>query len=95
MKKHIIKDIKAFLSKQFGVDKCSLRDDITDDIGLCSLDKTELAMWVEKRYNLRISTDTSEGFNILKDVVFYVVCRVDECDCISHAQRRFCKKNCI
>ena len=95
MKKHIIKDIKAFMSREYGIDKCYLREDLNDDLGLDSLDRTELFLWCEKRFGLKISDFHYEDFHTFKDLVHYIDCRVSKCDCISHSQRRFCKRNCI
>lgn len=62
MIKQIITETKLILSENFGIDKCSLKDDLIDSENLAfdSLDRIDFIMLLEQRFKISINDFTRQ-----------------------------------
>lgn len=64
----ILKNVKEILSKQLGIG--GIREDADFvELGADSLDKVEIILAVEKKFNIKISKEMSSKMNTVKDIV--------------------------
>lgn len=75
----ILNDVKIILGKKMGAADSDVYMDakLEDDLDLDSLDKVELCMEVEKRFNITLPSDEAEDFVTVGDVVRSVEQKID------------------
>lgn len=62
-----IDNLLKIAEEQFGVEKCSLEDNIITDLAGDSLDKIEFIMAVEEEFSIEIDDECAERINTLQD----------------------------
>ena len=69
-----LSSLKARLIEYYGCHEDDFQGttDLTDDLGLDSLDKTDLMMWCEKEFKVSINSYESENIQTLDQLCKYI-----------------------
>ena len=78
MKEKIELDIINILHEKGFTDEADLETLLEDELGLDSLDKVELVMEIEKRFNIRIDDSEADKLLTLGDVVNLVDDKIEQ-----------------
>ena len=73
-KEEILNDLKEIIADKLGSDitKVNMETTLTEDLQADSLDKVEMIMDAETKFNIEIDDDASMGFVTVGDVVNYI-----------------------
>ena len=89
--------LQNHLIKEYGNSKHDFTDsylDLSDDLGLDSLDKVEfIQVYVYKEFGILINDYDFESIETLHQLANYI--DDNKCTCFTSAQRKFCSKNCV
>ncbi|MGA2775335.1 MAG: acyl carrier protein [Candidatus Omnitrophota bacterium] len=69
--------VSAIIAEQLGVDKdkVKLDSDLTEELGMDSLDSVELVMALEEAYGIEIADDDAEKIRKVSDILDYLAKR--------------------
>ena len=77
-KEEILSGLKEIIADRLGSDvsKVNMATTLSDDLQADSLDKVEMIMDAETKYNIEIEDDASIGFVTVGDVVDYIASKI-------------------
>lgn len=78
-KEEILNDLKEIIADKLGSDitKVNMETTLTEDLQADSLDKVEMIMDAETKFNIEIDDDASMGFVTVGDVVNYIAEKIN------------------
>lgn len=77
-KEEVLEGLKEIIADRLGSDvsNVTMATTLSEDLQADSLDKVEMIMDAEAKYNIEIDDDASMGFETVGDVVDYIVANV-------------------
>jgi len=77
-KEEVLEGLKEIIADRLGSDvsNVTMATTLSEDLQADSLDKVEMIMDAEAKYNIEVDDDASMGFETVGDVVDYIVANV-------------------
>lgn len=70
----IFSKVKSIVAKQLGVDEAKItpQSKLNEDLGMDSLDATELVMALEEEFNIEILDEDAENMQTVEGIITYL-----------------------